>query len=236
MYLRRRRLVMSETKASSKARDWTHLLTDPDLVAHIGKLLQAYRDAAPDKREEALLEAMRQIKKQAAASGSGKPAETAGGASTSPQAAAAVAPAPAPALQPPFEPDIFTPSWGQDRRRYPRLKCFIAVELRSEHLGEPAWGNLANVSAGGCYVETLVPLQAGSQLQIGLWANNGKLWARGVVLSGVVVRTNPCFGVRIKFTELEPAQRDTLRFFLKFVEESTKKHQQEEGYLARMKR
>jgi hypothetical protein len=227
---------MSEIKASSRPQDWTHLLTDPDLVAHIGKLLQAYRDAPPDKREEALLEAMRQIKQQATASGSKKAAETVSTPSASTQSASAAAPAPAPVTQPPFEPDIFTPSWGQDRRRYPRIKCFIAVELRTNGNREPAWGNLANVSAGGCYVETLVPFRAGSQLEIGLWANNGKLWARGVVLSGVVVQSNPCFGVRIKFTDLEPAQRDTLRFFLKFVEESTKKHQQEEGYLARMKR
>src|SRR5579871_2647052 len=42
--------------------DWTHILSDPDLVRHVGKLLQAYREAPPDKREAALLEAMREIK------------------------------------------------------------------------------------------------------------------------------------------------------------------------------
>ena len=42
--------------------DWTRILSDPDLVRHVGKLLQAYREAPVGKREEALLTAMREIK------------------------------------------------------------------------------------------------------------------------------------------------------------------------------
>jgi len=49
--------------------DWTKILSDPDLVRHVGKLLQAYREAAPEKREEALLTAMREIKAGANADG-----------------------------------------------------------------------------------------------------------------------------------------------------------------------
>ena len=45
--------------------DWTRILSDPDLVRHVGKLLQAYREAPPEKREEALLLAMREIKADA---------------------------------------------------------------------------------------------------------------------------------------------------------------------------
>ena len=57
--------------------DWTKILSDPDLVRHVGKLLQAYREAPPEKRESALLTAMREIKAAAPAtgkSGSGKSA------------------------------------------------------------------------------------------------------------------------------------------------------------------
>ena len=42
--------------------DWTRILSDPDLVRQVGKLLQAYREAPAEKREEALLTAMREIK------------------------------------------------------------------------------------------------------------------------------------------------------------------------------
>jgi len=54
---------MSEaTKLSPKGSDWTRLLTDPDLVSHLGKLLQTYREVPPEQREAALLRAMREIK------------------------------------------------------------------------------------------------------------------------------------------------------------------------------
>jgi len=33
--------------------DWTRILSDPDLVRHVGKLLQAYREAPIEKRESA---------------------------------------------------------------------------------------------------------------------------------------------------------------------------------------
>ena len=50
------------TKLSPKGTDWTRLLTDPDLVSHLGKLLQTYREVSPEQREPALLRAMREIK------------------------------------------------------------------------------------------------------------------------------------------------------------------------------
>src|SRR5271157_5998797 len=57
---------MSEaTKPSPKGSDWTRLLTDPDLVSHLGKLLQTYREVSPEQRESALLRAMRDIKEAA---------------------------------------------------------------------------------------------------------------------------------------------------------------------------
>ena len=48
--------------STAAATDWTRILSDPDLVRQVGKLLQAYREAPPDKREQALLTAMREIK------------------------------------------------------------------------------------------------------------------------------------------------------------------------------
>src|SRR5207302_3333817 len=71
---------MSNPKSSATtSTDWTRLLTDPDLISHLGKLLQTYREAPPDKREQALLAAMRDIKsgvphKAAAAAGAGSSA------------------------------------------------------------------------------------------------------------------------------------------------------------------
>ncbi len=60
--------------------DWTQILADPDLVRHVGKLLQAYREAPAEKREEALLEAMREIK-----AGASTPGKSAAPAAPTPQ-------------------------------------------------------------------------------------------------------------------------------------------------------
>ncbi len=281
--------VMNATKTTGQ-KDWTHLLTDPELVGHIGKLLQAYREAPADKREEALLHAMREIRKQSASASSGS-SNTSGSSSgsagpttgtrtgSSHSAATAVAtkteeaPAkarsekaqagletialaetevnaamktatnaaeaksmPPPALQPPFVPDMFTPSFGQDRRHYPRIRCFIAVELRCEGWEAPVWGNLANVSAGGCYIETLEPIRKHTKLQVGLWANNGKVWVKGIVINGIVTENNPTFGVRLQYTDMDIGSRETLRFFLRFVEDTSKNYEKQNGYLAHLKR
>jgi hypothetical protein len=220
---------MNTPESSAPGTDWTKLLKDPEIASHLGELLKAYREAPPDKRDQALLAAMGKIKS------SSQKANT----------ATAVPPAPIdvphpvatePDSSPPFEPDIFTPSWGQDRRRYPRMKCFVAVELRMDGATVPVWGNLANTSMGGCFVETATPLHAGAKLEIGLWVANGKIWVKGLVIDGVIIESSPSFGVRIKFSQLANPERESLRQFLKFVENTTKGYHLEHGYLAQLKR
>lgn len=241
---------MSSPKSPAAGADWTHLLADPDLVSHLGLLLQTYRDAAPDKRDQVLLETMRKIKSGAlktepatAAPAPTEPASNESGRAgpvaieskpdqTEPAQSIAV---PSSAT-PPFEPDLFTPSWAQDRRQFPRIKCFVAVELRVDGSTAPVWGNLSNTSIGGCLVETAVPVSTGAKLEIGLWMANGKIWVKGLIINGVVTRSNPCFGVRIKFAQLDPPEKETLREFLKFVETTTKHSHNEQSYLAQLKR
>jgi hypothetical protein len=218
---------MNETKISAPGADWTKLLTDPDIASHLGELLQAYRDAEPARRDQVLRDTMRKIKNEAAKAQS--PASSSGVSLEAPAATA-------PAATPPFEPDIFTPCWGQDRRRYPRMKCFVAVELHIDGSPTPVWGNLSNTSLGGGFVETVTPVKTGVKLEIGLWVANGKIWVKGLILNGIVTRSNPSFGVRLKFDNLEPSERETLRQFLKFVESTTKTYESQQGYLAQMKR
>lgn len=206
--------------------DWTRILSDPDLVRHVGKLLQAYREAPADKREEALLRAMREIK--ASVASPGKPHQK--------EESATPHPLPTPiSSTPPFEPDLFTPNWGSDRRRHPRIKCFVAVELHVNEVGTPIWGNLSNTSAGGCLIETAYPVNPGSKVDIGLWVPNGKIWVKGFALSGVVTRSGPATGVRVRFENLGPAERDNLRQFLKAVQETTRPSRDDNGYFQFLK-
>jgi PilZ domain len=230
------------TKANnSGGADWTQLLSDPELASHLGELLQAYREAAPEKRDEALLAAMRRIKNQTPETPVMEvppPNAIAPEAQHAPQEMqqAVVPIAVESEASPPFEPDIFTPSWGEDRRRFPRLKCFVAVEIKVGGSTTPIWGNLANTSTGGCFVETAAPVPSGSSVEIGLWLANGKIWIKGIILTGIVTKTSPTFGVRVKFSDLEPSARETLRQFLRFVETTTRGHRSELAYLAELKR
>lgn len=209
--------------------DWTRILADPDLVRHVGKLLQAYREAPAEKRDQALLDAMREIKAGGSATGktAGKSAAIA-----APEPRAVATPASA---TPPFEPDLFSPNWGSDRRRHPRIKCFVAVELRVDETPAPIWGNLSNTSVGGCLVETAQPVKPGSKVEIGLWVPNGKIWVKGFALSGVVSRNRQANGIRVNFAGMAPAERDSLREFLKFVQQTTRGAQNENGYFNLLK-
>ena len=207
--------------------DWTHILSDPDLVRQVGKLLQAYREAPVEKREEALLTAMREIK--ADASKTKKP-------SSQTHAEPTPRPVPTPSsATPPFEPDLFSPNWSSDRRRHPRIKCFVAVELRVDDSPNSIWGNLSNTSAGGCLVETASPVKSGAKVEIGLWVPNGKIWVKGFALSGVVTRSAPTNGVRLRFDNMSAGERDNLRQFLKFVQDTTRVSQSEQNYLQLLK-
>ncbi|HVI77536.1 MAG TPA: PilZ domain-containing protein [Candidatus Acidoferrum sp.] len=208
--------------------DWTRILSDPDLVKQVGKLLQAYREAPVAKREEALLTAMRQIKAEAS-SANALPDKQA-----TQQAIPTSSPTPASAT-PPFEPDLFSPNWSSDRRKHPRIKCFVAVELRVDDNSTPVWGNLSNTSAGGCLVETASPVKSGAKVDIGLWVPNGKIWVKGFAISGVVTRSGPANGVRLRFDGMAPGEKDSLRQFLKFVQETTRASQSEESYIQLLK-
>lgn len=218
---------MNDSKSKSTGgTDWTGLLADPDLARNLGTLLQTYRDAPPERREEALLAAMREIKRKTATASGGCTAELAASPSPLPTA---------PSATPPFEPDIFSTTWGQDRRRHPRIKCFVAVELHVNDAVAPVWGNLSNTSMGGCQVETAAQISGGARVEIGLWVASGKIWVKGLALNGVVTRSAPAVGVRIRFSSLDPTEKENLRQFLRYVQDTTKAAKSENSYLQLLK-
>jgi hypothetical protein len=221
---------MSDSKAqTAMGTDWTRLLADPDLARNLGKLLQTYRDAAPENREQALLEAMRAIKRESV---EGKPAR--GSASQRNESSPSL-PAPASSV-PPFGPDVFSPNWGQDRRRHPRIKCFVAVEIRVDGAAAPIWGNLSNTSVGGCRVETSATVGGGAKVEIGLWVASGKIWVKGLALNGVVSRTVPAAGaIRVRFAGMDAVERENLRQFLRYVQEASRASRSVNSYLQLLK-
>ncbi len=219
---------MSSSKPSpATGTDWTQLLADPDLAQNVGRLLQVYRDAAPERREQALLEAMRTIKQEASAKSTAASDQAH---QSLPNARTAT-----PDAIPPFEPDIFCSNWGQDRRRHPRIKCFVAVEMRVDEAGTPVWGHLSNASLGGCQVQTATQISGGSKVEIGLWVASGKIWVKGLALNGVVTRSAPSDRVRIRFQGINPAEKENLKQFLKYVQETTRAATSHSSYLQLLK-
>jgi hypothetical protein len=219
---------MSNSKGNAAAgMDWTGLLTDPDLAKNFGKLLKTYRDAPPERREEALLAAMQEIKSAASSPAAVPEVQNSGPVACVPKPTTNI---------PPFEPDIFRPNWGQDRRRHPRIKCFVAVELRVNEGDAPIWGNLSNTSLGGCQIEisaNLVP--SGARVEIGLWVASGKIWVKGFALNGVVTRAAAGGVVRIRFDGMNLSEKENLRQFLTHVQESARAASNEKSYLQLLK-
>jgi hypothetical protein len=212
---------MSITSPSVAGADWTQLLSDPEVVPHFTKLLKLYGEAPVEKREELLIAALREIKQ----SGSGT--LTVSSLSTAPGTLAALA-------APPFQPEVSSSLWAEDRRQHPRMKCFIAVELRIDGSITPVWGNLSNASLGGCQVQTPEIVSSGVNLEVGLWVASGQIWVKGIATKGISTTSNPT--VRVKFSDMQMAQRDTLRSFLQIIQNETKDYSSKYGYLAQMKR
>jgi hypothetical protein len=214
---------MSATPSVAGA-DWTQLLSDPDIVPHFTKLLKLYSEAPAETREQVLLAALRKIKRE----GPGIldiPAELIESVHGS---------IVAPAAAPPFQPEASSSVWAEDRRQYPRLRCYTAVELRVDGFSAPIWGNLSNASLGGCLVQTPEIVSSGVNLGVGLWVASGQIWVKGIATKGVSTTSNPT--VRVKFSTMEMTEKDTLRSFLQLIQNETKDYSSKYGYLAQMKR
>lgn len=197
--------------------DWTRLLSDPEVVPHFTRLLKLYSDAPADKREEALHAALLEIKKNGA-SGVDASIGNLGSLGATPVAA----------------PQISTSLWADDRRQHPRMKCFIAVELKIEGSSAPVWGNLSNASLGGCLVQTPEIVSSGVSLGVGLWVASGQIWVKGIATKGISTTSNPT--VRVKFSDMQVGEKDTLRSFLQLIQNETVDYSSKYGYLAQMKR
>ncbi len=85
-----------------------------------------------------------------------------------------------------------------DRRRYPRFKCRLPVELRPESSSFPIQGETTDVSLGGCYVATVFPLPTGTKVNFRCWVCD-----RPVACKAVICTSDPGVGNGIKFLDLD---------------------------------
>src|SRR5438128_10386782 len=115
-------------------------------------------------------------------------------------------------------------------RRYPRLICFLAVELRVEGTESPVVGNLASISLGGCGVETETPVEFRSRVEISLLFGHDRVVTRGAVVNRRLLNDKPGFGIGIRFADT----REQVTEFVKFVERTTQIDDQQYWYLRQL--
>lgn len=96
----------------------------------------------------------------------------------------------------------------QERRRYPRVKCALQVELRTSPTAPPIRAVTSEVSAGGCYIESMFTLPVGTKVSMVLWTDNNRLTAEAVVAT-----CYPQVGNGIYICEMSLADRTRLNTF-----------------------
>jgi hypothetical protein len=97
---------------------------------------------------------------------------------------------------------------NDDRRRFPRFKVRVPIELLTED-GPPLRGHTSDLSLGGCYVESLFPLPAGTPVDVRLTLTN-----EVVIADGTVATCDRQVGNGIRFSHMLAEDSDRLELFL----------------------
>jgi diguanylate cyclase (GGDEF)-like protein/putative nucleotidyltransferase with HDIG domain len=104
----------------------------------------------------------------------------------------------------------------KDQRLHTRMKCRLTIELHPQSEPGPVFGNMIDISLGGCYVETSAILTPGSNVRLVFSIDDGTLSAEGSV-----ARIHPGSGVAIQFKEMSRDSREKMYRILEFVQNST---------------
>jgi len=100
------------------------------------------------------------------------------------------------------------PHGFHERRRYPRMKIAVAVELKPHSASCPLRATTTEVSLCGFYIETMFTLPLGTELSVVFWVDDQKLSAKGVVATHY-----PQVGNGIDIIEMSNVDRASLDQF-----------------------
>lgn len=105
-------------------------------------------------------------------------------------------------------------TFDHERRGFQRLKLHVPVELYTEDSESPIRGATADLSLGGCYIETIFPFPIGTELEMKLQLEDTLL------VLGLVVTCDPQVGNGIRFTRILPDDVEQLKTFLESAEKT----------------
>jgi len=98
----------------------------------------------------------------------------------------------------------------RERRRHTRYKLALGVEVHESKSVQRVQLSSTDVSASGCYLETIFPLPVGTPLRLSIWVRAEKLD------TDAVVRTcDAGVGMGVEFTGLGSTDRKRLEGFLR---------------------
>jgi PilZ domain len=105
---------------------------------------------------------------------------------------------------------------GANKRKFQRHKVLFPIEIsfedsRRTHLQT----NATDIGGRGCYVETLLPLQIGTKVNIAFWVESEK-----VQTGGVVRTSDPGVGMGIEFMALDNVVQEWLQAHLDKLDDS----------------
>jgi c-di-GMP-binding flagellar brake protein YcgR len=106
-----------------------------------------------------------------------------------------------------------------DRRGSSRLKIRVPIEIEVEGGSGPVRGATADLSAGGCYIETMFPFPLGTTLDLKLQLESTLL------VAATVVTYDPQVGNGIRFEKMLPEDREELEKYLEAQEQSDESKQ-----------
>jgi hypothetical protein len=101
----------------------------------------------------------------------------------------------------------------EERRQYPRLKIRLPIELFRESSAVPLRGETCDISLGGCYVESLFPLEVGTPLELRIRVANTL-----VIAVGEVATCDRQVGNGIRFTNMLQEDMEALKLFIEDYE------------------
>jgi hypothetical protein len=104
---------------------------------------------------------------------------------------------------------------GSEKRTFPRHKVQFPIQISFTD-GKRAHMQCSSTDIGGrgCYVETMVPLQIGTEFIISFWIDSEKIKTTAVVRA-----SDPGVGMGIEFTALEAHIQERLQAYLEKIDQ-----------------
>ena len=104
-----------------------------------------------------------------------------------------------------------------ERRRYPRYPTNVEIELKKSGADQVSRLKMSDISLGGCYAETSLPLPVDTTVEMVL-----KVGPVSIPVKGVVRTSHTAMGMGVGFTHMEPEQWKELAHLIHELSGGTK--------------